>query len=140
MNRHARPIAATILALMAISTGASAKPHPGKPADSAPVAQGDASAGSDIFKTRCAACHGKQGEGGALAPPLLGVVGAKAASSPFAGYTAALKASGAVWSPAKLDGFLAGPGKLIPGTAMIAIVPKAEDRQNLIAHLATLKR
>ena len=140
MHRNAQHIAITILALIAVCSHANAKAHHANSVQAAPAVPGDATAGFEIFKSHCSACHGKQGEGAALAPPLLGVVGARAASSTFTGYTAALKASGAVWTPAKLDGFLSGPGKLIPGTAMMASLPNAEDRQNLIAFLATLKK
>jgi len=140
MFRHAQFIAITALGLIAVSNQANAKDGPAKAAPAAPVVTGNAAVGSELFKSRCAACHGKQGEGAALGPSLLGVVGAKAGSSPFTGYTAALKASGVVWTPAKLDSFLSGPAKLIPGTAMAATLPNAEDRQNLVAHLATLKK
>ena len=140
MNRNTRPIAITLLALVAVSSHAQAKHRAPKPAPVDAAAQGDPAAGSEVFKTHCFACHGKEGGGTALAPPLLGVVGSKAATSPFSAYSPALKASGAVWSPAKLDSFLAGPGKLIPGTRMAVSLPKVDDRQNLIAYLATLKK
>ncbi|MGZ3272498.1 MAG: c-type cytochrome [Caulobacteraceae bacterium] len=126
--------------MIAVCSQANAKPHHARPVHAAPAIPGDATAGYEVFKSHCSACHGKQGEGAALAPPLLGVVGARAASSTFTGYTAALKASGAVWTPAKLDAFLSGPAKLIPGTAMMMSLPNGEDRQNLIAYLATLKK
>ena len=140
MHRNVRHIAITILALMAVCSHANAKPRHARPVHAAPDVPGDAAAGFEIFKSHCSACHGKQGEGGALAPPLLGVVGARAASSAFPGYTAALKSSGAVWTPVKLDGFLSGPAKLIPGTAMMASLPNAKDRTDLVAFLATLKK
>lgn len=140
MNRTAQRLVVTVLGLVAVSTSAFARPHSMKHGHADLAIPGDAMAGSEVFKTRCAACHGKQAEGTALAPPLVGALGSKAASSPFAGYTTALKASGVVWSPAKLDGFLAGPAKLVPGTAMMVSVAKAEDRENLIAYLATLRK
>ena len=137
---HARPLylAAVLLASVAASTCADAKPVKSPPKSSAP--SGDAVAGGQIFKTTCSVCHGQQAEGTALAPPLRGVVGAKAATSPFPRYTPALKASGLVWSAAKLNVFLSGPAKLVPGTAMPISIPKADDRKNVIAFLATLKR
>ena len=140
MQSYVKPIAVAILGLIAVTGQTNAQPRPAKPLPKAQAVPGDPAAGSEIFKSHCAVCHGKQGEGAALGPPLVGVVGAKAASSAFAGYTAALKASGAVWTPDKLDTFLSGPGKLIPGTAMMVSLPKAEDRQNLIAYLATLRK
>jgi cytochrome c len=101
---------------------------------------GDAAAGATLFKMRCAICHGQQGEGGALAPSLKGIVGSKAASGTFARYTPALKGSGLTWTRANLDSFLAKPAGLVPGTAMVIAVPAPAERANILAHLATLKK
>lgn len=140
MIRNAPP-AALLFALTAAWTSALAQPHSGAHAHmSPPDVRGDAAAGAQVFKTSCAVCHGKQGEGTGLAPALVGVVGAKAASSSYPAYTPALKASGMVWSPGKLEDFLAGPAKLVPGTAMRASVAKDQDRDNLVAYLATLRK
>jgi cytochrome c len=51
-----------------------------------------------------------------------------------------MRASGLVWTPANLDRFVSGPTKLVPGTAMRAIVPDPVERRDLIAYLASLKR
>jgi cytochrome c len=99
---------------------------------------GNATAGADVFQDRCGACHVLNGVG--QGPSLLGVLGRKAASLPAFNYSAAMKASGLVWSEANLDQFLTGPTKLVPGTAMRAIVSNPADRRDLIAYLATLKR
>ena len=94
--------------------------------------------GSDVFQDHCSRCHVLSGIG--QGPNLIGVVGRKAASLPDYPYSAALRASGLTWTAASLDAFVQGPGKLVPGTAMRAIVPDPTDRQNLIAYLATLHR
>lgn len=101
-------------------------------------AAGDAAKGAGVFDDNCSECHALQGAG--QGPSLIGVVGRKAAALPGYDYTAALKASGLVWTPANLDRFLAGPKKLVPGTAMSVEVVDPTQRRNLIAYLATLRR
>jgi cytochrome c len=98
---------------------------------------GDAAKGADAYDDRCSGCHviGGVGQG----PNLAGVVGRKAGAVPGFAYTAALKGSGLTWTSANLDRWLAGPQKVIPGTAMVAVVPDAAERRELIAYLATLK-
>jgi cytochrome c len=105
---------------------------------SAAVAQtGDAAKGADVYDDRCSGCHviGAAGQG----PNLAGVVGRKAGAVAGFPYTAALKGSGLTWTPANLDRWLAGPQKVVPGTAMTVEVPAAAERRELIAYLATLK-
>ena len=101
---------------------------------------GDPAHGKAVFSARCGLCHsaGDVGEAG-QGPPLAGVVGRGAALAPGFDYTAALKASHLTWTPAKLDTFLAGPSKLVPGTAMPVAVGDARTRADLIAYLATVK-
>jgi cytochrome c len=101
------------------------------------VAQTEAAKGSDVYDDRCSGCHviGGVGQG----PSLAGVVGRKAGASPGFAYTAALKGSGLTWTPANLDRWLTNPQKVVPGTAMVAVVPDAAERRELIAYLATLK-
>jgi cytochrome c len=100
-------------------------------------AAGDPQAGAALVKARCQMCHvlGK-GQKPTMAPDLFGVVGRKAGTSDFAQYSPALKASGLVWTKARLDAFLAAPGKLVPGTKMVIAVPNAAERANVIAFLA----
>lgn len=98
----------------------------------------DATAGAAVFH-QCTACHAyKPGMPGVAAPNLVGVVGRKAASTPFA-YSAALKASKLTWDKATLDTFLKGPQKMVPGTRMVVTIADDTQRKNLIAYLATLK-
>jgi len=73
-------------------------------------------------------------------PSLTGVVGRKAASLPDYPYSAGLKASGLTWTAANLDLFVQAPAKLVPGTAMRAVVSDPNDRRDLIDYLATLHR
>lgn len=97
----------------------------------------DAAKGSDVFQDHCSQCHVLAGVG--QGPSLIGVVGRKAATLPGYPYSDALRASGLSWTAANLDAFVQGPTKLVPGTAMRAIVADSNDRRDLIAYLATLK-
>jgi cytochrome c2 len=102
---------------------------------------GDPVHGQILFQQRCGLCHtaGPQDGDGGQGPPLAGVVGRRAGATPDFNYTAALKKSGRIWTPAALDRFLAAPGKDVPGTAMPISTPSAKDRADLIAYLATVK-
>lgn len=108
------------------------------PLAAAPVV-GDPAAGGVLFKARCMACHViAPGAKGVIAPNLRGVVGRKAASTPFA-YSPALKASGKTWTRAQLDAFLTSPATLVPGTRMVISLPDPKPRADVIAWLATQK-
>jgi cytochrome c len=94
--------------------------------------------GAEVYDDRCSSCHvldGSVGQG----PSLRGVMGRKAGTVSGFAYTPALKASGVTWTPATLDRWLTGPQKLVPGTAMTAVVPDARERSDLLAYLAALR-
>jgi cytochrome c len=93
--------------------------------------------GADVYDDRCSGCHVLQGVG--QGPSLRGVVGRKAGSVPGFEYTPALKGSGLTWTPANLDRWLIGPQRVVPGTAMTAVVPDARERSDLIAYLLALR-
>jgi cytochrome c len=101
----------------------------------------DAAKGKALFDQQCGLCHSvAPGQEGA-APNLRGVVGRKAAGDAgFTAYTAAIKGSHKVWTPAALEVFLSGPAKDVPGTAMPITVANPADRKDLIAYLASLKK
>jgi cytochrome c len=106
---------------------------------SGPALAQDAAAGAADFNQRCHSCHSvTPGQGPTQGPNLAGVVGRKAASTSFA-YSDALKASGLTWTKATLDGFLAAPWKVVPGSRMLVATSDAKQRANLIAYLATTK-
>lgn len=52
-------------------------------------------------------------------------------------YSAALKRSKLVWTPANLDRWLMSPIRLVPGTRMAASVSVPADRADIIAYLAS---
>ena len=104
----------------------------------AEAAAGDAKAGEEVF-ARCAVCHSTKAGENKIGPSLAGVVGRKSGSAPGYNYSPALKSAGITWDEQELEKFLANPAADIHGTKMAISVPKAEDRQNVIAYLKTLK-
>jgi cytochrome c2 len=104
------------------------------------LAQADLASGQKLFAQRCATCHGvSAAENKSQGPNLAGVVGRKAASVAEFKYTPAFAALTQTWDEKSLDAFLAAPATLAPGTAMVLVVPQADDREDLIAYLKTLK-
>ena len=89
------------------------------------------SAVSRVTQRRCARTK--------IGPSLAGVFGRKSASEPTYNYSPALKSAGITWDEQELDKFLTNPASDVPGTKMVVSVPNAEDRQNVIAYLKTLK-
>jgi glucose/arabinose dehydrogenase len=105
---------------------------------------GDAAQGKQFFQANCALCHtdstalsnaGVAKEG----PTLVGILGRRAGSDPNFAYTDAMRHCGLTWDAPTLDKFLANPQGMVPQTTMPIAVAKAEDRQNVIAYLSTLK-
>ena len=99
----------------------------------------DAERGGRLFG-QCAACHTiSPGAGDRNGPELYGVLGKPVASnSRRYGYTGALRALGGVWTPERMDLWLAAPAKLAPGTSMtFRGLPDPLDRGDLIAYLRT---
>lgn len=95
--------------------------------------------GAVIYKQRCQVCHGAAGaKPSPLGPNLSGVVGRKAASTPFT-YSAALKASKLVWTKQNLEKYLAGPAKMVPGTKMAVILSDPKQRSAVVSHLSKAK-
>jgi cytochrome c len=104
------------------------------------AAKGNTANGQVLFKSRCAVCHYVVEDGNPHPAPLLkGLVGRKAGTTPFKGYSDALKASGKTWDLASLNQFLALPSKFVPGTFMVINLPKDDERADVLAYLATLK-
>ncbi|QJU58532.1 c-type cytochrome [Sphingomonas sp. AP4-R1] len=101
----------------------------------------DAQAGSVAFR-RCAACHpiapGTPDLGG---PNLFGIMGAPIGHhSDRFGYTAALQAVGGVWTPARMDAWMADPHAMVPRTTMnFDGVADPLIRADIIAYLQTRK-
>jgi cytochrome c len=105
-------------------------------AASSAYAAGDAQRGAQLFR-QCAACHSVQPGEHMTGPSLAHAWNHRAGSAEgFARYSEALKRSGLKWNDATLDKWLAGPDRLVPGTAMaFPGVRDAQARQDLAAYL-----
>ena len=103
------------------------------------AAGADAVAGRAEFRRQCILCHSAEPAdgGGGQGPTLSGVYGRHAAGDPKFAYTAALRQTGLIWDLATLMRFLALPEKLVPGSNMVARVPDAAVRADIIAYLRT---
>lgn len=74
--------------------------------------------GADAFDSSCGDCHsltpGKNKKG----PSLAALYGRKAGSVAGYNYSAAMRASGIVWTPETLRAYLAAPSKVVPNGKM----------------------
>ncbi|MEI6559533.1 MAG: c-type cytochrome [Rhodospirillaceae bacterium] len=104
-----------------------------------PAAARAEDAGRAVFTRQCLACHSVVRMQNRVGPSLYGVVGRAAGAVSSYIYSAALRASGLVWTEPVLEAFLADPQALIPGSAMrYAGLKDAADRAALIAYLKGL--
>lgn len=97
---------------------------------------GNAANGAKVYQA-CMGCHALDDND--VGPRHRGVVGRRAGTQPGYAYSAALKASGLVWTGANLDRWLTDPQKLVPGAKMYFALPKPSDRADVIAFLAQQK-
>ncbi|WP_249138035.1 c-type cytochrome [Phenylobacterium montanum] len=118
-----------VLAIATAALGIAGAAH-GQGAD---IAKGEAA-----YQSRCVMCHSLDGPG--QGPDLHGVVGRKAGTAADFNYSDAMTASGLTWTPDQLDKFLTDPTKIVSGSPMQAQVPDAQERRDLIAYLASLKK
>lgn len=117
--------------------GAAAPAAEEGPAFAELFAAADAAAGEKVF-AKCAACHKLDGTDG-TGPHLNGAVGRPIGSVGGFAYSEALVAmAGKSWTPEELNAFLENPKAYAKGTKMsFAGLPKAQDRANVIAYLAS---
>ena len=102
---------------------------------------GDAAAGERVFR-KCKACHQVGPEAQNKVGPILnGVLNRAIGSVEDFKYSTAfndLNVEGKVWTIADLEAFLTKPKDYAKGTKMAFVgLRKEEDRQNVIAYLAT---
>lgn len=112
---------------LAIGLGASAPSH---------AEIGDAVHGRSLYQA-CSGCHSLDDND--VGPRHRGVVGRKAGAVPGYSYSPALKGSGLVWTPERLDKWLTNPQALVPGAKMFFSVASAQNRADIIAYLAQQK-
>ena len=106
-------------------------------AQSNAIAIGSAIKGKEIYDARCSACHSV--DDNRVGPMHLGVFDRKAGGVKNYRYSDALKKSKIVWNRDNLTAWLANPEMLIPGQRMGYAMDNAQDRQDVVAYLATLK-
>lgn len=99
---------------------------------------GDAAAGEKVFR-KCKACHAVGEKAKNRVGPLLnGVVGRAAGGVEGYKYSKAMTESGLTWDHDTLYKYLEDPKGFVKGTKMIFRgLKKKEDRENVIAYLAT---
>ena len=98
-----------------------------------PPQAGDPAKGRSLYQA-CTGCHSLDEND--VGPSHRGVVGRKAGAVPGYAYSAALRGSGIVWTPANLDRWLTNPQKLVPGAKMYFSVANPQQRADIIAYLA----
>jgi cytochrome c len=106
-------------------------------AQSSATAAGNALKGKEIYDARCSACHSV--DDNRVGPMHLGVFGRKAGGVKGYPYSEALNKSKVVWSRDTLTAWLTNPEMLIPGQRMGYAMDNAQDREDVVAYLATLK-
>ena len=103
---------------------------------------GDVEAGEKVFK-KCKACHTvDQGGKNKVGPNLFGILDADAGQAEGFKYSKAFLArveEGLTWTTENLDAWLENPQDFIKKSKMVLKIKKAEDRENVIAYLETLK-
>jgi len=98
---------------------------------------GDPTRGKAVFEKRCTGCHALEVD--REGPRLAEVYGRKAGSVAGFTYSAGLKKSGVTWDEATLEKWLSDPDRMVPDNNMSFSVPKATERQDLIAYLKQKK-
>lgn len=74
--------------------------------------------GADVFASECAECHSIKEGKNKKGPSLFAIVGRKAGTIQDFKYSDALRDSGIVWTPEKLQAYIANPKKTVPGGKM----------------------
>ncbi|MCJ0764388.1 c-type cytochrome [Variovorax terrae] len=93
--------------------------------------------GRQLYETRCGACHSV--DANRVGPMHQGVLGRRAGSVPGFDYSPALAHAGFRWDRARLLAWLTDPEALVPGQKMGYRLEQAQDREDVVAYLATLK-
>lgn len=105
-------------------------------------AAGDAKRGAELFADNCGDCHSvKEGGINRKGPNLFGVIGRKSGSVPGFDYSDANRAKDWIWTPERLEPYLAAPKTVVPGTIMkFKGDPDPQERADIIAFLKTLHK
>jgi len=102
-------------------------------------AEGDAAAGRKIYQNKCLSCHGDAKTKGTLGPSLAGIIGRHASEAGEGTTSRAMSEADFVWTETALDEYLAAPSNKVHGTIMPIGVSRAQDRDDLIAYIKTMR-
>jgi len=94
--------------------------------------------GRAVYAAHCSSCHSVDVHGDG--PAHVGVVGRRAGALKDFDYSPALRRSKLLWTRATLKAWLTNPEALIPGQGMDYQLDDAQEREDVVAYLATLKR
>lgn len=89
--------------------------------------------GQMLYEAKCGGCHSL--DSNRIGPAHRGVVGRAVATVPGYAYSPAIRRLRGIWTPERLDSWLAGPQRLAPGTRMFLTVDEPADRRDIIAYL-----
>jgi cytochrome c len=98
---------------------------------------GDAKRGEQLYQQKCKACHSV--EDNSTGPRHKGVFGRRAGTVADYRYSLALEDQDFEWNDQTLDAWLTDPSAVVPGNLMGMAIKSAQERQDLIAYLKTLK-
>lgn len=102
-------------------------------------AAGNVERGGDVFDAQCAECHSVKANKNKKGPTLFAVLGRKAGTVSDVVYSDAMKSSGIVWTPDKVEAYIANPKGVVPGGKMkFDGKLSAQENADLLAFLATL--
>ncbi|MGJ3647880.1 c-type cytochrome [Sphingomonas sp. GlSt437] len=132
-SHHLAALSLVALAPIVIWAASSPSAMASAPAASPAPLVGDPGQGRAFYQA-CTGCHSLDEND--VGPKHRGVVGRRAGIVPGYAYSAALKNSGLVWTPANLDRWLTNPQKLVPGAKMYFSVANPQQRADIIAYLA----
>lgn len=103
-------------------------------------AAGNVERGADVFDSQCAECHSVKPAKNKKGPTLFGSIGRHSGTVADFVYSEAMKQSGIVWTPDKVDAYISNPKKLVPGGKMkFDGLDNAGERADVIAYLQSLK-
>jgi cytochrome c len=102
-------------------------------------AEGDAAAGRKLYQNKCLSCHGDAKTKGTLGPSLAGIIGRQASEAGQGTTSRAMSEADFVWTETALDEYLAAPSSKVHGTIMPIGISRAQDRDDLIAYIKTMR-
>jgi len=98
----------------------------------------DMQRGQQLVESRCFACHSL--DANRAGPALRGVVGRKAGKAEGYFFSEAMAAATHTWTVAGLKAWLTNPEKVVPGQEMNYYLTEAQDREDVVAYLASVSK